>query len=321
MLTVPLLLWRETPFAANERISQLLLGLFYGLVAALFLYNFFVYLSLRDPVYLAYVAYIAAFGLALFSNDGLAYEFLWPASTWWANHAAATLLSSGLMLGAIFARLFLDTRRLAPPLDCLLLVVAVFSGALAIFAATGWLLNYGEILQSLSFAGAAGALVTLWAAIKVWAQGYRPARFFLLAWSALLMFIVLGALRNFALVPTNFATLYGLHIGLALDVILLSTALADRVRLLGDEKIAARNALLDAAHQHQQVLEQRSDELGIANQELEAFSYTVAHDLRAPLRAISGFSELVRQESGGRLASSALRDLDQIRHSVTRMAR
>ena len=56
-------------------------------------------------------------------------------------------------------------------------------------------------------------------------RGYRPARFFLLAWSALLLFVALGALRNFALVPTNFLTLNGLHVGLALDVLLLSMAL------------------------------------------------------------------------------------------------
>jgi diguanylate cyclase (GGDEF)-like protein len=88
--------------------------------------------------------------------------------------------------------------------------------------------------------GIAVAGVTLYVAIRAMLNGYRPARFFLLAWSALLVFIALGALRNFGLVPTNFWTLNGLHVGLALDVLLLSCALADRVNLLKQEAEMAR---------------------------------------------------------------------------------
>ena len=72
--------------------------------------------------------------------------------------------------------------------------------------------------------GFAAAGVAAYAAVRALILGYRPARYFLLAWAALLAFIAFGALRNFTLVPTNFVTLYGLHIGFALDVLLLSFA-------------------------------------------------------------------------------------------------
>ena len=59
-------------------------------------------------------------------------------------------------------------------------------------------------------------------------------------------------------------------------------------------------------------LEQRTAELAAANGELEGFAYAVAHDLRAPLRALSGFSQALEEDYGDRLEGEAKTYLDQI---------
>ncbi|MBI1943435.1 MAG: GGDEF domain-containing protein [Betaproteobacteria bacterium] len=232
VLTVPLHLWRPEPFERSDRQTQLLLGLFYGLVAALALYNAMLYFSVRDRAYLYYVAYAAAFGTFLLAFDGLAFEYLWPESVWWANHGLATALALTLAFGTLFASRFLDMARTAPRGRRLMQLLSGSGAVLAILAASGWLLEYGVILRTLSVLGLAAAAVAIYVGVRALALGYRPARFFLLAWGALLAFIALGALRNFALVPSTFATVYGLHIGFALDVLLLSFALADRINSL-----------------------------------------------------------------------------------------
>jgi signal transduction histidine kinase len=62
-------------------------------------------------------------------------------------------------------------------------------------------------------------------------------------------------------------------------------------------------------------------ELELANRELDAFSYSVAHDLRGPLRSIDGFSQLLLQEHATQLGDQGRRHLDMVRGSAQRMSR
>jgi len=66
-------------------------------------------------------------------------------------------------------------------------------------------------------------------------------------------------------------------------------------------------------------LQQRAAQLEMANQELEAFSYSVSHDLRAPLRHIDGFVKLLARHAGGKLDEHGRRYLDIIADSARQM--
>jgi PAS domain S-box-containing protein len=89
-------------------------------------------------------------------------------------------------------------------------------------------------------------------------------------------------------------------------------------QLAGVAAVAVENIMLYATLEER--VAARTRELEISNRELEAFSYSVSHDLRAPLRAIAGFSSILEHEYGSKLDTSARRYLQRIGSGVERMA-
>ena len=116
--------------------------------------------------------------------------------------------------------------------------------------------------------------------------------------------------------------------------IILLTAKADeelRVTLLREgaqdyimkpfsvEELRARVGNLVTAKRAKEVLEERTKQLADANKELEAFSYSISHDLRAPLRAVNGFANILLEDYAANLPAEVQRHLETIHDGAVKM--
>jgi len=107
--------------------------------------------------------------------------------------------------------------------------------------------------------------------------------------------------------------------------IVVTPILDEDARLVGFSKVTRditdRKKLLEELQRHSEELELQVAERERTNAELEAFSYSVSHDLRAPLRAIEGFASALREDCGSKLDPAAHEYLQQIMNASTRMNR
>ena len=275
-LTVAATLWPPALFNQQSRDAYSGMSLYFGILAALFAYNFLLYLSLRDRSYLYYVLFVAGMAVGQASWNGLAYEFLWPALPAWGNLAAVAGFNATGLFGALFSRAFLNTRRAAPGLDKVLIILA------AAFAAWMTLAPFIPYRVNAMLTSATGLIFSITATaggVLCLARGFSAARFFLLAWTLLLVGTAALGARNLDLVPTNFFTLHAMQIGSALEMLLLSFALAERINLLRRgkeaaeaEAVAARREMVAALERQERDLElkvaARTGELRAVNERL-----------------------------------------------------
>ena len=77
--------------------------------------------------------------------------------------------------------------------------------------------------------------------------------------------------------------------------------------------------LFEEVHDLNRTLERNVSELRALNDELGAFAYSVSHDLRAPLRSIDGFSQILLEDKGAALGDDGRKHLDRVRTAATRM--
>jgi diguanylate cyclase (GGDEF)-like protein len=239
----PLSLWNEAAFQKADHDRQGMLGLFFGLFLVAVLINASFYLATRDRAYLYYVCFVLFYLIFEMTWRGIAGEYIWPRHTGIDDAVEVTASSLAITMGLLFTRKFLETRTWAPAADRILRVFLAAAVVNSICTLVFPFLIMVQITNILLLFSAA-ALIPI--TFIVFRRGFRPARFYLLAWVMLLCGCMIFALLNFGLVPSNGLTRNALSLGGSLEMILLLLAVIDRYLLLRRESERNQRERLDA---------------------------------------------------------------------------
>ncbi|WP_423204363.1 7TM diverse intracellular signaling domain-containing protein [Pseudomonas kribbensis] len=283
-IQAPVTLWSSTAYLEDQPVRLYVLGLIYGVLLGMLVYNLFIYLSVRDTSYLYYIFYIASFGLYQLSVNGAAVEYFWPDNPWWANAATPFFIGCAGLFGSQFARSFLQTKNHSRWLDRLLIALIVF-GALVI--GLSLMTSYALALRLATTLALTFTVVIFAAGILAWWRGLRVARYFIIAWSAFLLGGIVNTMMVLGLLPNVFLTMYASQIGSAIEVALLSLALADRINAMREQQA---QTLFDAG----QKLEVLNQQLAHSNKLKDEFLATLTHELRTPMNGVIGSLELMQ---------------------------
>ncbi|MBF0200153.1 MAG: sensor histidine kinase [Desulfamplus sp.] len=278
-IQIPLHIWSPAGFVRQNAMENIGMGIFYGILAVMVLYNFILWVVLKDSTHLFFSSYILAWMGFQLAESGLGYHYVWRDLSLIQERASDTFTGVGGVCMAVMTQLFFNTRANFPR----------FHQCFSFFAWIFALYTVIVISSSLGRQYLEPALMVMLLECFVLLgfglyQSYRHnsvAYWYSAGWFIFLVGMISFILMGMGFLPVNFFTRNAAQIGSVIQIVLLSLAALDRMRL---ERNRAKQFL---------VAKERAEAASAAK---SSFLSIVSHELRTPLTSILGFAKLVRKK-------------------------
>jgi len=220
----------------KEELSEVWLrGLFIGIVLAMLLYNGVLFLSEKNKIYSSYILYLMFFFLMVLSYNGYLYMYVWQGYPELNKLSIPIFMMAYMIFGIQFAQHFLSLQRRNLKLyfySKVMIYFLLLSALLLYILGSYFYFVIGTITMSTLF-----SVFMFYIGYIVWRQNNYWAKYFLIATSAGSIGTFLTALTVLSLIPFSYLLYRGVEIGIVLDSLLLSLALAERMRIIQEEKV------------------------------------------------------------------------------------
>lgn len=254
-LLLPLFIKSKDRLDETINLENLIFGLYFGIILSILLYNIFLFVSTKDLSYLFYIIYLFFLGLAQTTVSGYGFKYFWPHSAWLNNYALIITSSIAGITGILFAIFFLR--------------IAYYYRNFIFFLSIALLLYFIAIISTISgnnqaaynlvnYATAAGGLLLIIISALIGKKGYRAAYYYVVSWIFFLLGMIVLVLRNVGMLPYTNTTTYFSYFGSAVEVILLSIALADRINTLRKEKEESQAYALKISRENEKLIKEQN---------------------------------------------------------------
>lgn len=226
-------------------------GIFYGMILVFSFYNLLMFIAVRESHYLYYFLYILCVGLYEMSADGIAFQYLWPGSPVLNYYAPGIFLYLATTVALVFSGSLLNLRKNDRQIFRLFIyafIVRTIFLIVSIAVNPEWFRF--RFIEILPFA------VIYYASLRSYfAQRYLPARFLVAAYSFVAFGILYKVLQYFGIEWKPFGELshYSLGFSFVAEMLLLSFAISDKIRVLSLEKTQASEKIIEQLHENQEL--------------------------------------------------------------------
>jgi serine phosphatase RsbU (regulator of sigma subunit) len=231
-VVIPIVIYEPIYFQKVQILEETSHGIYYGAMMALFLYNFFIFLSIKDGSYLLYICYIGSYTILQSVGHGHAFLYLWPYFPVWSNMALPFFVGLTIFFGSLFTMRFLKTYIYARWMNYVLKVLSVLGVSISILS---FFIKLNIINQFAIIIGLTAGISIITTGVITFLNNYRPARYFLLAWGVFIIGVIITALRMLGIYPNTDFSRYVIQVGSLGEAILLSFALADKINIIKKE--------------------------------------------------------------------------------------
>ena len=232
------------------------LGMFYGILAILAIYNLFLYFSIKENSYLYYVAYIACAAIHTFSEDGLGFQFVWP------NFPSLNIFVDSfgfpllLITFLLYSNSFIELKKHEPKTrQWIIISTGLYLISFVYFHFVGkWHVSI-FFLYMIPYA------ITYYASIKIYKKGIKQARFFIIGFAIILVSFLVFFLRVFLNLQGNAFIVYIFNFGFILEAIMLSYALGDKIKLTKEKSEKAQKNVIEELEKNEKLKDKVNREL------------------------------------------------------------
>ncbi|TGL63652.1 7TM diverse intracellular signaling domain-containing protein [Leptospira sarikeiensis] len=258
-LVFPILLWNPESFYHHNADIHLGLGLYYGIMFVMILYHILIFFSTRDLSYLFFVTNIFGFFGIQLVLTGHGFQYIWSEHPHLQRNLYVVFTGICMSSLVFFAQKFLNTQE---NVNKWLNYSLTGTGIIHLILIFSPVVFPPEITvkTSLALSILAPSLVLIAASVCFF-KNYRPARYFLLAFSFLCVSGMFVVLKFANLVGVSRWADDGLYIGSSMSALIFSFALADKINILKKEKDEAQRKIFEAQKENLEMQKTLNDSL------------------------------------------------------------
>ncbi len=293
-------------------------AMYYGIIFFIIIYNLFLFIILKKSEHFYFAAFVFFLGLSFAVYRGYANQYLWGSQTWLNQYVTVFSALSGIS-AILFTSTLLRSSEKAPLRHIwFLALIGIFIITILIHLAGFPFISYHFLLYNAFFT----FVFIISISLSAWLTGYKPAGYYILAWSFFIIGLIIYTLRDSGILPFNSFTAQANQIGSTLAIILISFTLGKKINIYIDNTNEAWSLAVRTAeenerlikHQNQlleervnqrtrdleqtvHTLQQQEEALKVANQFKDKVFSMISHDLKSPLSTLGGLLNVLQKEN------------------------